>query len=156
VSRTKIFCRCFEHCFFAREVEDQDSENLTASWPHPAGVQRGLILNVEPKPLGVRDFSLLRSGFHDAGVAGGKKTSCGRGCGVDREGVPSAGSGQALRLRRVMRFARDPAALWMTGRFFSRTFASRGTCPTVGWTGGDARRSINKSPALASLALICC
>ena len=96
-----------------------------------------LILNVEPKQLGVGHFSLLRSGFHDAGVAGGKRMPCGRGCAVDRVGV--------LRLRRVMRFARDPAALRMTDRFFSRTFAlSRGTCPTLGWTGGDARRSINK------------
>jgi len=29
LSRTKMSCRCFEHRFFAREVEDQDSGNLT-------------------------------------------------------------------------------------------------------------------------------
>src|ERR1700685_4429391 len=29
VSRTKLSCRCFWHRFFAREVEDQDSGNLT-------------------------------------------------------------------------------------------------------------------------------
>ena len=94
---------------------------LRAGWavgPNPAGVQRGLILNVEPKQLGVRRFSLLRSGFHDAGIAGGKKTSCGRGCGADRVGV--------LRLRRVMRFARDPAALRMTGRFLAEPSPYRG------------------------------
>jgi hypothetical protein len=69
---------------------------LRAGWavgPNPAGVQRGLILNVEPKQLGVRRFSLLRSGFHDAGIAGGKKTSCGRGCGADRVGVLRLRSG---------------------------------------------------------------
>jgi hypothetical protein len=34
-----------------------------------------LISNVEAKQLGVRHFSLLRSCFHDAGVAGGEENA---------------------------------------------------------------------------------
>ena len=38
VSRTKLSWRCDEHRFFAREVEDQDSGNLTLN--HPAAERR--------------------------------------------------------------------------------------------------------------------
>ncbi len=77
LSRTKISCRCFEHRFFAREVEDQDSGNLTLNHPpvvifsrrsfHQPSIRSRtatmILLCEHPAPCGMRERPINTCGL---------------------------------------------------------------------------------------------